>query len=82
MHYKTSLTPDQCESLWHWIEDGPDAAPVLLDSDGDDLLAGQGDARCRIYPDGTLCDELAPCQGEAQRASAGLPSDGSAVDPR
>lgn len=52
-----ALSPQQLAGLAAWAGTHPALAAVQLDQDGEELLVAQGDARARIYPDGTTCEE-------------------------
>lgn len=58
MQYDLSMTPDQAEALYRWS--APEGAEILIVREGDNLVAGQGDARVRISPAGDTVDHPEP----------------------
>jgi hypothetical protein len=60
MQYDVSMTPAQLYVLRDWAAVGGGMADILLVREGDNLVAGQGDARVRISPAGDAVDHPEP----------------------
>jgi hypothetical protein len=76
MQYDVSMTPPQLEALWDWAEvGGAYPGDILLVREGDNLVAGQGDARVRISPAGDTVSHPEPFEGGEAARTHGLPMD-------